>query len=377
MTPTDPTFAFLIFILAFLFAYILNTVVKFKPISHPFESIDGLRGFLAISVFIHHASIWYTYLHTGKWVKPDSILFAHLGKTSVAFFFMISSFLFVQKLFEYKGDRFNWNVFYLKRIKRLVPLHLFVMSIVFLIVIIESKGVVHNSVSKIISSSMHWLSFGLFGFEDINQVNISHLNAGVYWSLTYEWLLYFSLPLVSIFIFKKNTQFIYIALSAIIIYVLIQYNTFELYHIYSFFCGAIAPIIIRYSKWNINFNNPIFTMLFIGSIAMIFQFESPNETLCKVFIGIAFTIVALGNNVAGLLKNNTLKFLGEISYSTYLLHGLLLFISINYIYGIGKTTLLSPINYCLFIFMITPILILLSYATNKHIELPFLKKNSL
>lgn len=62
------------------------------------DSIDGLRGYLAFFVFLHHSLVWYFYIKTGSWNVLDSHFYNHLGQTSVVFFFMITGFLFYAKL---------------------------------------------------------------------------------------------------------------------------------------------------------------------------------------------------------------------------------------------------------------------------------------
>ena len=72
-----------------------NLFFKFSIKSYKYSSIEGLRGFLAFFVFIHHYGIWYHYIHTGEWRSFENIsLFQHFGGTSVRFFFLITGFLF-------------------------------------------------------------------------------------------------------------------------------------------------------------------------------------------------------------------------------------------------------------------------------------------
>ncbi|MBY9589867.1 acyltransferase family protein [Pseudomonas aeruginosa] len=78
-----------------------------KPIPLPlsrFSTIDGLRGYLAFFVFLHHAAIWYYFLRSGAWQVPPSNLYTHFGQTSVSLFFMITGFLFTHKLLQSKTD---------------------------------------------------------------------------------------------------------------------------------------------------------------------------------------------------------------------------------------------------------------------------------
>ncbi|MGJ0580618.1 acyltransferase family protein, partial [Xenorhabdus bovienii] len=56
-----------------------------------YNSIDGLRGFLAILVFIHHSGIWFFYINNNEWDIPDSVLMNNIGKLGVSLFFMITA----------------------------------------------------------------------------------------------------------------------------------------------------------------------------------------------------------------------------------------------------------------------------------------------
>jgi len=373
MNPSNPLFALIILTITFLTGYLINIKYKFGTLINRFQTIDGLRGFLAISVFIHHSNIWYRYLHTDQWILPDSNLYSQLGQTGVAFFFMISSFLFVNKLLEFKRVNYDWKFFFIKRVFRLVPLHFFIVAIIVIIVFIQSNWTLNTSFFLIIKSIFEWLSFGIIGLGDINTINTSIINAGVLWSLPYEWLLYFSLPLISIIILKSRPSIFYIILSVVFITFVYSFRSFSTEHILSFVGGAIAPLILKYNKKDINFNSHFFTIILFISIVSIIQFHSSKNIICKLLITISFTLIALGNSLYGLLKSSTLKFLGEISYSTYLLHGVIIFITINYLFGLEETKSLSQLEYCFLIFSISPFVVLISFLTFRFIEDPFMK----
>src|SRR3954467_5416037 len=59
--------------------------------------IDGLRGLLATSVLIHHATCLRTWHLTGSW-KAASPFFNNCGSYAVTMFFFITGFLFWSKL---------------------------------------------------------------------------------------------------------------------------------------------------------------------------------------------------------------------------------------------------------------------------------------
>lgn len=108
-------------------------------------------------------------------------------------------------------------------------------------------------------------------------------------------------------------------------------------------------------------------------IALLFFDGSKNSYSALILISFSFTMIALGNNLFGLLNDNTLKFMGDICYSTYLLHGLLLFIVFDLVIGQEAVKQLTELNYCLLVVSITPLLVLISYFSFKYIESPFIR----
>ena len=58
-------------------------------------AIDGLRGYLALLVFIHHFEITWYWHNTGEWSSPPYLNFGTVG---VSIFFMITGYLFVHKI---------------------------------------------------------------------------------------------------------------------------------------------------------------------------------------------------------------------------------------------------------------------------------------
>ena len=98
MSVTNPLFPIVAVLIVFITLRFFPK--NFTPQMSPkrFNSIDGLRGYLAFSVYLHHSIVWYFYLQDEIWQAPPTRLFRHLGEASVAVFFMITSFLFLTKL---------------------------------------------------------------------------------------------------------------------------------------------------------------------------------------------------------------------------------------------------------------------------------------
>ena len=83
----------LLIISALYFAVkIANVLVRLTIENVKYPAIDGVRGYLGFFVFLHHAYIWNHYLKHHVWENPKSNFFNHLGQTSVALFFIITSF---------------------------------------------------------------------------------------------------------------------------------------------------------------------------------------------------------------------------------------------------------------------------------------------
>jgi len=95
----------ILFICTVLIAKYFNLLFKTPLNNFKYSSIEGLRGVLAFIVFIHHFVIWYNYIQTNNWDEPQSNLLNHFGKSGVSFFFMITGFLFTNKLIDKKTKK--------------------------------------------------------------------------------------------------------------------------------------------------------------------------------------------------------------------------------------------------------------------------------
>ncbi len=83
----------------------------------------------------------------------------------------------------------------------------------------------------------------------------------------------------------------------------------------------------------------------------------------------AFTIIACGNSIYGILEWPTSVLLSEMGYSLYLLHSLLLFAAYRLVLGEWASTL-SAAEHWSIVLGLVPVLILLCFATFRLIEQP-------
>ena len=375
MHPLHPFFPIIIFLIAFVTAYLVRKRYNITYATGRYECIDGMRGFLALSVFVCHSSVWHRYLQTGLWESPKSTVFTHYGQTSVVLFFMITSFLFVSKLLHAREKGFDFRDFLVSRIYRIAPMYYVSILLLVVCVLFASGWRLHTGIGTFSKSILNWSFFTINAAPGINNLAFTNrINAGVVWSLAYEWLFYMSLPLISLLILKFKPKTSYLILSTLFIIVFALVHPINLYHIYPFIGGSAAAILLHHAPPTKKINNKVASVLILFCLLCIVQFRTVNNIACLFFIAVLFTLIAFGATLFGLLRNPTLKFLGDICYSTYLLHGILLFMSFYFVIGFSNSRALSPLQYCLVIFCITPLVVIASFIGFRYVEKPFMEK---
>ena len=216
MNPLSPLPAILCLLIAVGSALPFTDRISHASSTGKYASIDGLRGYLAIFVFLSHSTIWYFFLRTGNWQEPDSNLFVHFGQSSVALFFMITSFLFFNKLLDDGHQKIDWLTLYVSRFTRLVPLYFCLMAAFFIVIAVITNGFSEEQPIIVLRKLAQWLGFTFFGgpsFKGSSQSEM--LIAGSVWSLPYEWMFYFSLPIIGLAV-KVRPKLFVIALSALL-----------------------------------------------------------------------------------------------------------------------------------------------------------------
>jgi peptidoglycan/LPS O-acetylase OafA/YrhL len=315
------------------------TLVRFVPIVKATvddasgtrnTAIDGLRGFLAFGVFIHHCVITWYYKQDGIWQVPPSNLYTELGQASVALFFMITAFLFWSRLLK-DGPRIDWRHLYLGRIFRLYPVYILMFSLVLLAAFARSGWSLHEPTSLLASQSMDWLLFTIPGSPDLNQVaNTAIMVAYVTWTLLYEWLFYLALPILGL-LFARSGKSIALVLAGIVL--LLMFRTYhwrifvDLHVLLTFSGGIVAARWVRNERLRGLARSRVAS---VGASACLliclFLYDTAYTTIPTILLGIFFVVVASGNTLFGVLQCRAIRWLGEISYSTYLLHGFLVWL---------------------------------------------------
>ncbi|MBN9383516.1 MAG: acyltransferase [Chitinophagaceae bacterium] len=324
-----------------------GAILGIKPAEGRFASIDGLRGYMAFFVFLHHSCIWYLAMHGYGWRPPPSNLYSQFGSTSVAVFFMITSFLFFSRLLQARKGDMDWLKLYVSRGFRIMPLYLFALLIVLIIVAILSHFTLHEPTGKVIVEIFQWLAFIK---ADINGISPTWLIiAGVIWSLPYEWLFYFALPLLGLLLSMRISFLVWVFAMAgffFFFYVILTFYTSGgiLNHLLPFLSGIAAAFLVKIPQVRALASGPAASVcIALCLIAGVGWFKSLDEVAPFLLVSVSFVGIACGNSLFGILTHSLSRTLGQISYSIYLLHGIVLFVTFNWILGFQRAAQFSPL----------------------------------
>lgn len=317
-------FVLVIIVLAVVALPLFRLIENPVGVSVRYAAIDGLRGFLALSVFVFHLLVMHQFIATGVWDVPASRFYALLGPIGVSLFFMITGFLFWGKMLRVKG-RPRWGELYIGRLFRIGPMYLFVVLIMFWIVFARTGFVLHEPIAAVATSVMQWLALGMIDTQpDVNGVRATHVLAGVTWTIWYEWLFYVSLLLTAWFTRGRlHGWFVSGALVACLagkIFFKLDAVGFAV-----LFLSGMAVASLLHENLKLRVPDNISSAIAVACMAMIFVFShSGYGTVTAMLLTLFFYLVCSGSSLFGLLLTMPARRLGNISYSLYLMQGLVL-----------------------------------------------------
>lgn len=357
----------------------MRNLAKLAPMQNQtqrIEAIDYLRGLMALSIMLFHLFAWSSYHFDG------GTALGRIGIYGVSTFYIVSG---MSLYLAYK--KLDWHIdstvtFWKKRILRIAPLYILACTLVLLSNYLAS-GSINASTSKILSNIT--LVFGV-----TNPGN--YLPAGG-WSIGNEVFFYILFPLIML---SLRSAYAFFLIFSYLAYAYIDFAFFK-----------ITPSLPLAAQWGLYIQpmNQAFLFLIGICIAIVSQrIPTPNRAICcsvlaaSVFLfcaipvsGDAINIVTGENRLyftlicsaaafacfnIGLYGKHLfevpLKFLGNISFSVYLLHGVVFSMMQRHLY----TPFLASDGYSLLLFAITavmPTVIALSWLCYTYFELPFMR----
>jgi peptidoglycan/LPS O-acetylase OafA/YrhL len=307
-------------------------------------------------------------LGTGVWRGPPYGFENVLGSGPVTIFFMITAFLFWGRAHAQKDVKIK--SFFVSRLFRIYPLYMFVVAIVCFIVAHGSHWNKFESGRRIAGEIAQWVSFER---PDINKyAHTAWIIASVNWSLRYEAWFYLSLPLLVAVFLKRNALWKKIIALAVCL-ALFMLTDLDIDKAASFLGGVLA-VFWRTSPKRIEWaRGSVGAFIAIACLACeaIFWFQQWS------IIGIAlmtvfFIVLASENTFFGILDKRGSLWLGEISYSIYLCHGIVLWIVVQHILPRIPGFQLTDAWLGLSMIGVTPFLVIGCSATYVFLERPFI-----
>jgi peptidoglycan/LPS O-acetylase OafA/YrhL len=332
-----------------------------------YKSLDGLRGFLSLAVFFHHAVARYFYELTGVWEYPKgSVFYTVSPQAAVAMFFMITGFLFWLKIIKVSG-KLNWWKLLMSRTRRLVPAYVASIIMLFIIIGFATNWKLQVPLRDLVSQLVRWLSFNFLTLADINGFKETWTLQGVIWSLKFEWAFIFALPFVAI-VYKPKKFVIFF-----IVGLLFWTYTSRLIIMANFMFGMLAAYSIGHQRLQNILQTRFAAVVGLLSLGALYSFFLGTDGLIQIgLMFVFFLVVVNGNDLFGLLSLKGSQYLGAISYSMYLFHGLLLFLAfVAFKHAFGP--LVSAVDFWLLVCATGVATVVVSSITFKFIEEPFIR----
>jgi peptidoglycan/LPS O-acetylase OafA/YrhL len=315
-----------------------------------YESLDGLRGFLAMGVFLHHSMFTFFFLKTGTWDSAHSRPFALMGTSSIVFFFLITGFIFWSKAIaaeakrpkiiycrrrsaeiQYRAKRFARDALHLYRgrILRVAPMYLLTVFVIIAVILAETGRPARGELLGFSQGIARLLCLGGIDWHLINGIDPLHINAGVTWTLQYEWWFYLALPFMALF--TRPRHFAVLAVIYIAGNIFLHRLTGLKPPIVFIFGMGIAQLLSMTGPVAFLRGKSVSVICLLGLIAMPMIFSSGLQLGAYLAASAVFYCIANGNTFFGLLTMRSSKMLGTLSYSIYLSHGIFLYLARNFL----------------------------------------------
>ena len=334
-----------------------------------FATLDGLRGYAAFLVFLQHASAWPLFSRTGIWTLPATPLYIQFGQGSVAIFFMITATLFWTKLLDARTRPINWRRLYTSRVLRLTPLFVFFVALLWLYALALSDFRLRESVPRAMFQTLQWLTFTIAGMPDLNH-SLTPIMGGQAWSLPYEWWFYLTLPLAAACLSPRPSMS-WVALGLLgaagAVWWVSRSGSWPV--VGTFSGGIAAAYAVRHQGVRAWACSPAATLVCLIALAALTHYYTAFAAAPLLLLSIAFVLIACGNTLFGALSWPAARRLGEIGYSVYLLHGLVLFAGFHWL-GERLSPVTGAATHWLVVALCTPIVIAVSMVTFRLVEAP-------
>lgn len=292
-------------------------------------SIRGLAAWLV--VLFHSVALWYSALPQTPMILLRAV---ERGYLAVDFFFVLSGFIIFINYYGKFDNHFRHNLlmFYWNRLTRIYPVHLLMLGIYLLLCV----AFLYRSTSHMVPAGYTFSGF-LQSLFLVQAWGATPMTWNVpSWSISAEWFVYLLFPFIAVLLRHRvrgvAIHFVGVVATLIVIIAIYWANGAASLGVMwpglplarslcEFTLGALAGSLYIYHAAFLQRCRSAVALL-IGVAALILAAtDVPNYAIVPgmFFLMVVYLITDKGR-LSLLLSNRLLVYLGEISYSTYLVH---------------------------------------------------------
>ncbi len=327
--------------------------------------LDGLRGVVSFVVVFLHGMITFEYVDGHRWGPPPSAFYTSGARASVGLFFCVTAFLFWPRVIA--GARaMEPGPFLRARAYRILPLYLFSCLLALGVASLRQSWVAGSAVPGLIRMGL----LGARPWSNVGVVDMLAVDAGVTWTLQYEWAFYFALPaMVPVLALVGPRRLGMLAIGAVVLVPPAPYL--------AFLPGILAVYAARNPALRARLCGRVASLVVIATVALLPSLWGQDWDIVPLaMIATIFVPIACGNTLFGVLTSRGLRLMGVVSYSVYLLHGIVLYCAHPWLLR-AKHAPWHPIPaYWACLLGCAAVALILSMTTYKLIELPFIRAES-
>jgi len=305
---------------------IFKNVYEIQHTNHTtLYSMEGLRGLAILLVFlVHYVTLSEPWISESVRTHYWASLVRSLGNVGVDLFFVLSGYLIYGMLLKKQRP---FIPYLRRRIERIYPTFGAVLALYILLsVLFPAKSKIpHNAADAALYVAENLLLLpGVFDIDPIITVA---------WSLSYELFFYLSVPFLVFFLqlrrWTSTGRFAFFFLVAALILALPQFVGGHV-RLAMFISGMLVFEVSTHGRLPVRMEFLGFLGLVLGLACTVAQYtygfsgQWKFATLALSFFLLCWTCFSLDGPTSRAFRWTPLRWLGNISYSYYLIHGLVL-----------------------------------------------------
>lgn len=334
---------------------------------HRDRYLDGLRALAALAVMASHYGGQISFALTGT---AATQVFHNMGTAGVQVFFALTGYLFTRKAVAARGQ-LAVRPFMLARIRRIVPMYTAAVAFSIALVCVVTR---HEPVAlgRLARQAVALFAFGfvLDGAPQIKSVPYVEV-LGTIWSLPFEWLFYLFVPVLAVLVASPRMLAAAGAIAAVYFATLMTDGRGDVFC--PFFLPGVLVGLLPAERLAVSgpvrrWCAPVAGLVTAAAVLPGVQDFSPLRLLLMTLL---FAAVVLGRPAA--LAARPVAFLGDISYSVYLMHFPLLYATLAVLRALDPGGG-APLLWAAAFLVMSGVVIAVSAVTWRWIEQPFLRR---